>query len=98
MSYYNFPHTRNYDSDLGFLIKKYIKLIKETDELTDVYNQVLQQINEIVTEMFKQGLIKLDFKYTTETEDISFVFTVNEEVDILDWLESISKKEVVNDE
>lgn len=98
MSYYDFPHTRNYDSDLGFLIKRYIQLIKETDELTDVYNQVLQQINEIVTEMFKQGLIKLDCKYTPETEDISFVFSVNEEVDILDWLQNISKKEVVNDE
>lgn len=31
MGYYDFPHTRNYDSDLGFLISRYKELIERVD-------------------------------------------------------------------
>lgn len=33
MGYYNFPHTRNYDTDLGYLIKQYLKLSDEVELL-----------------------------------------------------------------
>ena len=33
MSYFDFPHTRNYDSDLSFLIEQYQKLLNKVEEL-----------------------------------------------------------------
>lgn len=35
MSYFEFPHTRNYDSDLGWLIKTVKKLVECCNEMTD---------------------------------------------------------------
>ena len=33
MSYFDFPHTRNYDSDLSFLIDEYQRLLNKVEEL-----------------------------------------------------------------
>lgn len=33
MSYFDFPHARNYDSDLSFLIEEYQKLLNKVEEL-----------------------------------------------------------------
>ena len=33
MSFFEFPHTRTYDSDLGWLIKKMEELLNEYNEL-----------------------------------------------------------------
>ena len=33
MSYFDFPHARNYDSDLSFLIEQYQKLLNKVEEL-----------------------------------------------------------------
>ena len=33
MSYFDFPHTRNYDSDLSFLIDEYQRLLTKVEEL-----------------------------------------------------------------
>ena len=33
MSYFDFPHTRNYDSDLSFLIEQYQTLLNKVEEL-----------------------------------------------------------------
>lgn len=35
MSYFEFPHTRTYDSDLGWLIKTVKKLVECCEEMTD---------------------------------------------------------------
>lgn len=35
MSYFEFPHTRTYDSDLGWLIKTVKKLVECCNEMTD---------------------------------------------------------------
>lgn len=74
MGYYNFPHTRNYDQDLGFLIKKYINLIEELKKIEDVEKAILKEINNIVTKMLNDGDIKLDIKYIEETKTLNFVF------------------------
>lgn len=56
MGYYEFPHTRNYDSDLGFLIKKYIELGNDYNTLVDIYNIVKQQIKDITIQKLKEML------------------------------------------
>ena len=59
MSYFDFPNTRNYDSDLGWIIKK----IKESDNqistLLECCDQVKNQITDL--EAFKQSIENADF-------------------------------------
>lgn len=40
MAFFEFPHTRNYDTDLGWLIKEYKTLKAEYDVLTDCCEDV----------------------------------------------------------
>ena len=40
MAFFEFPHTRNYDADLGWLIKEYKTLKAEYDVLTDCCEDV----------------------------------------------------------
>lgn len=75
MGYYDFPHTRNYDQDLGFLIKKYNNLIEVLEKIEDIEKAILKEINNIVTKMLNDGDIKLDLKYIEETKTLNFVFS-----------------------
>lgn len=56
MGYYDFPHTRNYDSDLGFLIKKYKDLQGDYETLIDIYNIVNENIKSTTLEQLKTWL------------------------------------------
>ena len=62
MSYFDFPHARNYDSDLSFLIDEYQRLLNKVEEvigkidtgdvatlkdLSAAINPILQQIQEL---------------------------------------------------
>lgn len=64
MSYFDFPHARNYDSDLSFLIEEYQRLLNKIEELigkidegdvatlqdlSNAINPILQQIQELNT-------------------------------------------------
>lgn len=49
MGYYEFPHTRNYDTDLGYLIKRYFELSTDFESLEKNFNDLkvwcLSQLN-----------------------------------------------------
>ena len=77
MGYYDFPHTRNYDSDLGFLIKKYLDLIDGYKGLIDIYDRFLKEIEKNITELLASGKITLDAIYNVDDTSLSFVFTNN---------------------
>ena len=54
--YYDFPHTRNYDSDLGFLIKKYKELNGSYCVLVQIYNIIKEKIQEITINQLQEWL------------------------------------------
>ena len=64
MGYFNeFPHTRNYDGDLGYLIKIYKKLVAEYasiedqyEALTKIYEMIQNDIKNITIEQLQQWL------------------------------------------
>ena len=56
MGYYDFPHTRDYDKDLGFLIKKYNELNKSYDVLKEIYVEVQKHIEDITIEQLQKWL------------------------------------------
>lgn len=73
MSYYDFPHTRNYDSDLGFLIKKYKELRTTYDNLVskDEFNTTISTLQRELEKELKNTVSELEQNYNI------FVDTVN---------------------
>lgn len=84
MSYiYDFPHTRKYDNDLGFLIE-YYKEVKEAydgtwariNELADYLETHLPELaSAYLDEALKAGIITANLKYTAEDTSLTFSFT-----------------------
>ena len=58
MSYFDFPHTRNYDSDLSFLIEQYQKLLNKVEELIGKIDEgdvaTLQDLNNAIAPILQQ--------------------------------------------
>ena len=84
MSYiYDFPHTRKYDDDLGFLIE-YYKEVKEAydgtwariNELADYLETHLPElVSKNLDEALKAGRINVNLKYTAEDTSLTLSFT-----------------------
>lgn len=57
MSYItDFPHTRTYDSDLGFLIEEYKRLNGSYEILAQIYDLIKQNIKDITLEQLQEWL------------------------------------------
>ena len=58
MSYFDFPHTRNYDSDLSFLIEQYQTLLNKVEELIGKIDTgdvaTLQDLNNAIAPILQQ--------------------------------------------
>ena len=58
MSYFDFPHTRNYDSDLSFLIEQYQKLLNKVEELIGKIDEgdvaTLQDLSKAIAPILQQ--------------------------------------------
>lgn len=84
MSYlYDYPHTRKYDDDLGFLIE-YYKEVKEAydgtwariNELADYLETHLPELaSAYLDEALKTGRIRVNLKYTAEDTSLTFSYT-----------------------
>lgn len=77
MALYDYPHTGNYDQDLGFLIKQYKDLIDGYKGLIDIYAKFLEEIEKNIHELLASGKITLDGIYNEANTSLSFVFTNN---------------------
>lgn len=84
MSYlYDFPHTRKYDDDLGFLIEYYKELKEAYDgtwarinELADYLETHLPELTSAyLDEALKAGRIAVNLKYTAEDTSLTFSYT-----------------------
>lgn len=73
MGYYNFPHTRNYDTDLGYLIKTYKELCKDYTTLSE-YVKNLKTIGVISSDV-KFLNTCIDLKESTILHNNDYVIT-----------------------
>lgn len=72
MGYFNeFPHTRGYDGDLGYLIKMYKILMDFYENINEI---LTNNIEEILNGYLNDGMLFIDALYTDETEDLKFIF------------------------
>lgn len=73
MGFYDFPHTRNYDSDLGFLIEKYKELKTTYDNLVskEEFNTTISTLQREIEKELKDTISELEHNYNI------FVDTVN---------------------
>lgn len=84
MSYiYDFPHTRKYDDDLGFLIE-YYKEVKEAydgtwtriNELADYLETHLPELaSEYLDTALREGRIAVNLRYSAEDTSLTFSYT-----------------------
>lgn len=76
MGYYDFPHTRNYDSDLGFLIEKYKELHTTYNNLVskDEFNTTINTLQRTLEKELNDTIKELEQNYNV------FVDTVNNSV------------------
>lgn len=84
MSYlYDFPHTRKYDDDLGFLIEYYKELKEAYDgtwarinELADYLETHLPELaSTYLDEALKAGRLAVNLKYSADDTSLSFSYT-----------------------
>lgn len=58
MSYFDFPHTRNYDSDLSFLIDEYQRLLTKVEQLIGKIDEgdvaTLQDLSKAIAPILQQ--------------------------------------------
>lgn len=84
MSYlYDFPHTRKYDDDLGFLIEYYKEVQKAYDgtwarinELADYLETHLPELaSSYLDDALKAGRIGVNLKYDAKDTSLTFSYT-----------------------
>lgn len=89
MSYlYDFPHTRKYDDDLGFLIEYYKELKEAYDgtwarinELADYLETHLPELaSDYLDEALKTGRLGVNLKYTAKDTSLTFGYTTSRKV------------------
>lgn len=79
MGYYDFPHTRNYDSDLGFLIEKYKELKSTYNNFVskDEFNTTIGTLQRTLEKELKDTVQELENNYNV------FVDTVNNTITLI---------------
>lgn len=74
MSYFDFPHTRNYDSDLSFLIDEYQRLLTKVEQLIGKIDEgdvaTLQDLSNAIAPILQQ-IQELNATITPITQQIT---------------------------
>ena len=74
MSYFDFPHARNYDSDLSFLIDEYQRLLTKVEALIGKIDEgdvaTLQDLNNAIAPILQQ-IKELDLTIAPITQQIT---------------------------
>lgn len=79
MGFYDFPHTRNYDSDLGFLIERYkeLKITYNNFITKDEFNTTINNLQRTLEKELSDTVQELEQNYNV------FVDTVNNSITLM---------------
>lgn len=74
MALYDYPHTANYDQDLGFLITRYLQLLEDVNDTREDIKNLDKHISKILMEMLANGQLLVDLSYIAETKSLNLIF------------------------
>lgn len=96
MALYDYPHTGNYDQDLGFLINKYFELGKDYNTLVEIYETIKQYIASIDKKMLeytKEFTIEQLKKWLDDGTINNIILTLGKIVTFVDTTNELKTKE-----
>ena len=96
MALYDYPHTGNYDQDLGFLIDKYFKLGKDYNTLVKIYEKIKEYIASIDKKMLeytKKFTIEQLQKWLDDGTINNIILTLGKIVTFVDTTNELKTKE-----
>lgn len=96
MALYDYPHTGNYDQDLGFLIDKYFKLGKDYNTLVKIYEKIKEYIASIDKKMLeytKNFTIEHLQKWLDDGTINNIILTLGKIVTFVDTTNELKTKE-----
>ena len=76
MAYFEFPHTRTYEGDLGYLLKKLEQVAKDTDYLMDEFAKIVVLTKEQIQHMIDQAIAANNVVLAQELEDLKNQITI----------------------
>lgn len=96
MALYDYPHTGNYDQDLGFLINKYFELGKDYNTLVEIYEKIKEYIASIDKKMLeytKNFTIEQLKKWLDDGTINNIILTLGKIVTFVDTTNELKTKE-----
>ena len=96
MALYDYPHTGNYDQDLGFLINKYFELGKDYNTLVEIYEKIKEYIASIDKKMLeytKKFTIEQLKKWLDDGTINNIILTLGKIVTFVDTTNELKTKE-----
>ena len=75
MAYFEFPHTRTYEGDLGYLLKKLEQVSKDTDYLMEEFSKIVVLTQEEIQRMIDLAIAANDKIIAHELEELKAQIT-----------------------
>lgn len=76
MAYFEFPHTRTYDGDLGYLLKKMEQVSKDTAYLMDEFAKIVVLTKDQIQSMIDKSIADNNLILAQELQDLKDQITL----------------------
>jgi len=76
MAYFEFPHTRTYEGDLGYLLKKLEQVSKDTEYLMDEFSKIIVLTQDEIQRMIDDSIEANNLVLERELQDLKDQITI----------------------
>lgn len=76
MAYFEFPHTRTYEGDLGYLLKKMEQVSKDTAYLMEEFTKIVVLTKDQIQSMIDQAIAANNLILAQELQDLKDQITI----------------------
>lgn len=76
MAYFEFPHTRTYEGDLGYLLKKLEQVSKDTDHLMDEFSKIVILTRNEIQKMIDNAIAANNITWAIELQQLKDEITI----------------------
>lgn len=76
MAYFEFPHTRTYEGDLGYLLKKLEQVAKDTDYLMDEFSKIIVLTKDEIERMINKAIAANNLVIARQLQELKDQITI----------------------